>query len=120
MKQLLKELIPPLLIKVVKNRSATHAPLFGSYQEALDACSTEGYQASDLVQVALQYLGKRLDLGPQPRCSQVAIRGLRSDDLQAMVPSQIRNLAVYTALDVWQGAPTQDGHLVAGVVGEGR
>lgn len=54
MKQILKELIPPLLIKAIKPRDSARAPLFDSYADALNNCGAEGYQASEVIKVVVE------------------------------------------------------------------
>ncbi|PZU54487.1 MAG: hypothetical protein DI561_05345 [Thauera sp.] len=54
MKQILKELTPPLLVKAIKSRRSAPAPLFASYADALNSCGAEGYQASDVVKVVVE------------------------------------------------------------------
>jgi putative methyltransferase (TIGR04325 family) len=51
MKDLLRQLIPPVLLNVLKPRSP---PIFHSYEEARDACLDGGYQGSELVKVVVE------------------------------------------------------------------
>jgi len=52
MKSLLKQLIPPLLFKVIK-RTIPHPRIFKTYGEAVAACQDNGYQNADLVKVVI-------------------------------------------------------------------
>ena len=56
-KQIFKDLIPPLLVKAVKKiwpePEPEPEPLFASYQDALNECGDDGYQASNVVEVVV-------------------------------------------------------------------
>ncbi len=78
MKQLIKDLVPPMAIKAIKNFVSARAPLFDTYQQALNACCTEGYQASDLVDVVIE---KNVILRNEISSSHV----LPFDSLRAMI-----------------------------------
>lgn len=52
MKSLLKQLLPPLLLKVLK-RSHTHLRAYKTYEDAIAACQKDAYQSNDLVKVVV-------------------------------------------------------------------
>jgi putative methyltransferase (TIGR04325 family) len=56
MKQIIKALVPPICLSAInslrKSRSAD--PVFLSYEQAIDSCGTNGYQASDVVEVVVE------------------------------------------------------------------
>jgi len=52
MKTLVKQLIPPLLLKVFK-QSITPPPAYKTYEEAIAACQNGAYQNNDLVKVVV-------------------------------------------------------------------
>lgn len=52
-KTFLKQLVPPILLKVLKNYSPP-PPLFKTYEEALKCCPNEAYEGKDLVKVVVE------------------------------------------------------------------
>jgi putative methyltransferase (TIGR04325 family) len=52
LRDLLKQLVPPLLLKVLK--SSRHQPIFSSYDEALAACGKDGYEGEDIVRAVVE------------------------------------------------------------------
>jgi hypothetical protein len=53
MKTLLKQLIPPLLLKVFK-RSIIPSAVYKSYEDALKHCPKEAYEDADIVKVVVE------------------------------------------------------------------
>jgi putative methyltransferase (TIGR04325 family) len=53
MKALIKQLLPPILLKVFKH-SITPPPVYKTYQEALKHCPKEAYEDADIVKVVVE------------------------------------------------------------------
>jgi hypothetical protein len=71
-------------------------------------------------QVVVQGLRQRRELGAQVSRRWVAVHDLRASHLQAVIPCQIRDLAINVPLEIRQGAPTHDGHLKMRMLPEER
>lgn len=53
MKTLLKQLMPPLLLKVLKKSVSPPSRVYKTYEDAIAACQKDGYQNNDLVKVVV-------------------------------------------------------------------